>query len=272
LDSKLEEKFHSRLGVVETTILRAAGLGESAVDSRLSDLLRDSVNPSLGILAGLFETRILVSASARSKAEAERLAEPILEEIERRLGDDLIGRRGLTLTEALADQLAERGLRLALIDSATDGRAGAEILERLRPANLACALSTPPGREAAAAGLAAEEFGADLAGLISLAPEDEPATVSSFEVDRTSNDAEGGQKSAALVRILVAPRLAPFFRDRPRGESPSYDGSPEIPGLVEIFKERRSLAGAGRSGPDWRAAFLIFRLWRVLRGIPPRKS
>ncbi|MDR2444081.1 MAG: hypothetical protein LBE31_11240, partial [Deltaproteobacteria bacterium] len=55
LGPRLELKFGSKLGLVRTTIHRAAGLGEGLVDHKLGDLIRQSLNPSLGLLAGPFE-------------------------------------------------------------------------------------------------------------------------------------------------------------------------------------------------------------------------
>ncbi|MDR1546766.1 MAG: hypothetical protein LBU12_08695, partial [Deltaproteobacteria bacterium] len=214
VEPKLEAKFGQRLGVVKTFVLRAVGLGESAVDALLSDLLTASENPRLGLLAGSFETKVTAVVRARSDEEARRLAEPLLAEMERRLGPNCLGRRGQTIFEAVGELLAARGLRLALADSLTEGRAAALFSQATPPAQLAGAISAPPERGGAIERLAAEELGADLVGILSLRPAEGPA--------------EGPTASAV---ILAAPGL-------------SSTKAPGPGGLVEVVRQERRLLGA----------------------------
>ena len=60
----LQEKFD--LGeVIRTKVLKTCGLGESRVDEMISELFRESVNPSIGVLAHPGQVDVRITARAR---------------------------------------------------------------------------------------------------------------------------------------------------------------------------------------------------------------
>jgi molybdopterin-biosynthesis enzyme MoeA-like protein len=240
LGPKLEEKFPSRLGYHRTTILRASGLGESRVDYLLGDLIRDSVNPVLGLLAGPYETRILITSKARDKAEADRLEAPIIAEAIKRLGPNYVGRDGQTMVTSVCEVLKNQSLRLGIIDGVTFGEAAQTFLKLLPPQNLAGTL------EVAADGLKVKEgtdflfnnMGADLVGILSypesflsqgtIQDEDTEITVNIRLLKRNPTEElpievaqdtilVGRTKAAALSRAsaLLALKLYTYLRNLP---------------------------------------------------------
>jgi nicotinamide-nucleotide amidase len=132
---KLREKFPSRLGVVRTTMLMVANLGEGLVDSRLGDLLAGSRNPKLGLLAGQNVTRVVVTTKGRTEAECESLEAPVAREIEKRFGAHFVGR--LEPAAAASKLVMEGGLRLGFVDAATNGLMAAPFLKSLPKKSLA---------------------------------------------------------------------------------------------------------------------------------------
>jgi nicotinamide-nucleotide amidase len=133
---RLLEKFESRLGITETTVLKAAGMGESSVDLLLGDLLRTGPNPYMGLLSGLNETRILITATARTLEETAALTEPLVKETIKRLGPNYLGRGPqASLASAAAALLIEKNLKLGLIDHLTGGRLSAVLTDHLPPAS-----------------------------------------------------------------------------------------------------------------------------------------
>ena len=135
---KLKSKFPDLLGVVRTTTLLVANVGEGVVDSRLSDLLSESVNPKLGLLAGQHLTRVLITSSGRTEEECEKLEAPVAEEVKRRFGDSFVG------TSDPADEAAKliisKGKRLGFADGATIGLAASPFAKKLPAGALAGSL------------------------------------------------------------------------------------------------------------------------------------
>ena len=171
MGDKLAETFPTRLGYHRTTVLRAAGLGESRVDALIGDVVRGSKNPVLGFLAGPFETRILITSIAKDQSEADALEAPIIAEIVSRLGKNYVGRDEQTMLVTAASELKRRSLRLGLADSFTGGLAGQTFLRALDQDNLAGALSVPEKALPEAISFLFGQADADLVGVIQSAPE-----------------------------------------------------------------------------------------------------
>lgn len=143
---RLLEKFADRVGVTETTVLKAAGFGESSVDLILGDLLKIGPNPYMGLLSGLNETRILITAKGRDHEEVARLTEPLAEEVAKRLGPNYLGRGpGASLASAAAEIVKKRRLSLGLIDNLTGGRLATTLTDHLPQANRAPFLTVAEG-------------------------------------------------------------------------------------------------------------------------------
>lgn len=122
LKPKLEERFPDVNSPRHTTILKTAGLGESSVDSLIGDLMGPERNPSIGLLAGRDTVSVLVTASGRNPDEARTLAAPVISELEKRLLGHVFGYGDDSLPSVLARMLKGRGLSLAILDAATQGR------------------------------------------------------------------------------------------------------------------------------------------------------
>ncbi|MDR2386140.1 MAG: hypothetical protein LBE80_00970 [Deltaproteobacteria bacterium] len=181
LGPKLEEKFSTRLGHHRTTIIRASALGESRVDDLLGDLIRSSKNPVLGLLAGAYETRILITSKARDAHEADALEAPIISEVVKRLGPNYVGQGDLTLAKGVCLELKKRSLRLGLVDTFTLGTAERMFLEHLDPENLAALVTADESSIDTVVKFLFETLGADLVGVIQTQEPDQGQSPQSFE-------------------------------------------------------------------------------------------
>jgi nicotinamide-nucleotide amidase len=114
-------------GVVRSRILRCAGIGESALAERVDDLFSASANPTIAFLASSGEVKVRLTAKAASASEADRLIEPVAEEVRRRLGDEVFTSEDESLEQAVVRLLAASGKRLACAESITGGGIGARI-------------------------------------------------------------------------------------------------------------------------------------------------
>ena len=112
---------------IVSRILRSASLGESRVAEIMRDLFEASANPSVAYLASSSEVKVRVTAKAPTRASAEALLEPLVEEIRRRLGDALFTVDDEELEAAVGRLLRSRGGTLACAESLTGGGVGARI-------------------------------------------------------------------------------------------------------------------------------------------------
>jgi competence/damage-inducible protein CinA-like protein len=148
----LRQRFDLHASIVNR-ILRTAGLGESRIDTILSDMLT-AKNPTIGLAAHPGQTDVRITAKADSEEEAYRLIAPVEAEVRRRLGPIIYGTGKESVEEVLLQRLAKVRLTLAAAESGTGGRltsrlstaAGAETaFERGFVANDAAALAATLG-------------------------------------------------------------------------------------------------------------------------------
>jgi hypothetical protein len=244
LKAIVEEILPGGAGAIATFTMKAAGLGESRVDELLKDILRGSSNPYVGLSAGLYETRILVTALASSPEEAEALAAPVMEEIEARLGKHLAGVGEGGTREAAAEILRRKRLRLGVIDSITGGLLAKSLLEHLPPECLAGAVSCAPGL---LHGLNAQNYlsaeGADL--VMSLSSKSSPPA---------------GPDPSQAGKITVVTHI----RDsRPKLVTPSW--ARRSGQKAEDFFQITPMSGPQALLHDRVAALACFQLWGFLR-------
>ena len=116
LTGLLPEKqvFHSR-------VLRFYGIGESALEERLIDLIEKQDNPTIAPYAKEFEVTLRITARAQAVEEAEALILPVEEEIRNRLGQYVYGTGETSLHEVLVEELNRRGETIACAESCTGG-------------------------------------------------------------------------------------------------------------------------------------------------------
>lgn len=101
-------------------VLKFYGIGESALEERLRDLL-SMTNPTIAPYAGMAEVKIRLTARAQTAAEAERLIAPVQQEIVGRVGEYMYGTDDDTLESVAGMALRRAGWTVALAESCTGG-------------------------------------------------------------------------------------------------------------------------------------------------------
>ena len=97
------------------------GKGESAVEALLRERMNALTNPTLAPYAKEGEVMLRVTAKADTRAEAEAMMQPVLEEVRAVLGDLIYGVDVGSLENAVFGLLRERGMTLAAAESCTGG-------------------------------------------------------------------------------------------------------------------------------------------------------
>ncbi|WCK56143.1 competence/damage-inducible protein A [Aneurinibacillus sp. Ricciae_BoGa-3] len=107
--------------IVHSKVLRFFGIGESALEETLMDLIDNQINPTIAPLAKEGEVTIRLTARSASQDEAEKLIAEVEREIESRVGRYIYGYNDESLVSVLVDQLKESGKTAAFAESITGG-------------------------------------------------------------------------------------------------------------------------------------------------------
>ena len=117
----LRRRFDIKHQVIQYKVLRACGLGESAIGLQIKDLMERNRNPSVGTLASIGDIRIRITANANNPEEASSLIENVEKEIRDRLGVLIYGVDDETLQGNIAKDLERLNLTLSVIETFTGG-------------------------------------------------------------------------------------------------------------------------------------------------------
>jgi nicotinamide-nucleotide amidase len=122
----LMEKEHA---TILSHTLFIFGMGESKVEDTLRDMMTSYTNPTIAPYAKQGEVQVRVSAKAGSADEAETMIWPVVEEIQKRLGDVVYGVDAGSLQNAAVEALKEKRLTVATAESCTGGGISAAITD-----------------------------------------------------------------------------------------------------------------------------------------------
>ena len=109
--------------IIHSKVLHFFGIGESILEDKIKDLIRQQSNPTIAPLAGDREVKLRLTAKASSREAAEQLLQPLVEELYRRLGKYIYAEgEHARLEQVLVDELRRRGETVAVAESCTGGR------------------------------------------------------------------------------------------------------------------------------------------------------
>lgn len=114
LSSKSAKKLVSKY-------IRIFGIGESAVEDRLLDIIDAQTNPTIAPYAKGGEVTIRVTAECGMDEKPERLLEPTIQAISQRLGDNVYSTENQEMHEVAAKLLMEKQLTVSTAESCSGG-------------------------------------------------------------------------------------------------------------------------------------------------------
>lgn len=97
------------------------GIGESTVDSIFSSEMNAMTNPSMAPYAKECDCLVQVTAKAKSISEAEKMIRPVMEHVEKRLGEYVYGVDVECIEESVLALLREKPMTFAAAESCTGG-------------------------------------------------------------------------------------------------------------------------------------------------------
>ena len=108
-------------GVIASRTVKTFGIGESAAEALLRDLMNALHNPTLAPYAKPTGTELRITAHAPTREGALRLIAPVEEQVKAILGDKVIGVDVDSLEEVCFALLKDRGLTVGTAESCTGG-------------------------------------------------------------------------------------------------------------------------------------------------------
>ncbi len=106
---------------LESVILRIFGIGESAMETKILDLIDGQTNPTIATYAKEGEVTIRVTASVPKGESAEQILMPVVNEIKKRTGENLYSDKDETLDCVAAGLLLKNNITIATAESCTGG-------------------------------------------------------------------------------------------------------------------------------------------------------
>ncbi|NLN83489.1 MAG: competence/damage-inducible protein A [Firmicutes bacterium] len=101
--------------------LRFFGIGESALEMEILDLVKNQTDPTIAIYAALGEMQMRLTTRAKTKEEADRKLDGLHEKIKAIVGQFIYGTDEDTLFSVVAKQMQAKNLTLSLAESCTGG-------------------------------------------------------------------------------------------------------------------------------------------------------
>ena len=114
---------------IYSSMVKIAGIGESKVESEITDLMDAQSNPTIAPYAKTGEVHLRVTAKAESEEKANELMKPVVDELFRRFGDNIFTtKEEVTLEEAIVELLVAKNMTLTTAESCTAGLLAGRIM------------------------------------------------------------------------------------------------------------------------------------------------
>lgn len=118
---EVQPKLPSSEVFVKRSLIRSFGMGESEVEKRLGGLTARGRNPEVGITASEAVISLSITARAGSAEECDVMSKTVRENVYDCLGSAVFGEGDAQLHEVVTQQLADRNMRIALMEGSTTG-------------------------------------------------------------------------------------------------------------------------------------------------------
>lgn len=114
--------------VLVSETIRTFGIGESSLENKISDIIENQTNPTIAPYVGDMEVRLRVMAKAKNEQEAKMLIDPVVNQIEDRVGNYIYGKGNTSIEEVVGKILVEKNLTVSTAESCTGGLVSAMLI------------------------------------------------------------------------------------------------------------------------------------------------
>lgn len=114
---------------LSSKVLTFSGIGESILETKLFDLIKEQSNPTIAPLAGNGYVTVRLTAKAKTLEQAQEIIKPVENEILKRLNDFFVGYDDIPLELQLMKLLRENELTISSCESLTGGLFASSIVK-----------------------------------------------------------------------------------------------------------------------------------------------
>lgn len=107
--------------VIHSRVLRCFGIGESALEEEIKDMIKGQSNPTIALLGREREIHVRLTALAMDMDQANSLLDDLEERIRARIGHHIFSANGDTLPKVIGELLTAGKLTVACAESCTGG-------------------------------------------------------------------------------------------------------------------------------------------------------
>ncbi len=108
--------------VIYSQVVKICGLGESYVETEISDMIDSQSNPTIAPYAKTGEVHLRITASAENENEAKKLIKPVVKELKSRFKENIYTTdMDKNLEDVVVELLTKKGLTLTTAESCTGG-------------------------------------------------------------------------------------------------------------------------------------------------------
>jgi len=123
-DNELLPYLREKFGLSQTIhyrVLKVADIGESAVDDRIGQLIAESDNPTVGVLAHPGQVDVRIAARADTKDRAAGLIDPVEEQVRILLGNHVFATDDETIHSVTGELLKAEGITISTCEDLSGG-------------------------------------------------------------------------------------------------------------------------------------------------------
>ncbi|HUT69325.1 MAG TPA: CinA family nicotinamide mononucleotide deamidase-related protein [Desulfatiglandales bacterium] len=124
----LRKTFNLSGGLIKIRVLKTCGLGESAVDDKISDLMAKGTNPTVGVLAHPGQVDIRIAVKGNDEATIDRMLDEMADVIGGRLGVNVFGRDGESIEDVVGLLVRKAGVTIVSVENLTGGLVSQRLL------------------------------------------------------------------------------------------------------------------------------------------------
>ncbi len=113
---------------IYSAMVKICGVGESAAETQIADLIAAQSNPTIAPYAKVGEVHLRVTAKAKDEKEAKKMVKPVVKELKERFGKSVYtADESVTLEQTVIGMLKEKGMTLTTVESCTGGLLAARL-------------------------------------------------------------------------------------------------------------------------------------------------
>lgn len=114
--------------ILESKVLRLFGIGESLLEDKIIDIIKEQSNPTIAPYVGNMDVTLRITAKAKNKIEAKELISKVEEKIRERVGEFIYAKGDTSIEEVVSKLLVEKNMTISTSESCTGGLVSASLI------------------------------------------------------------------------------------------------------------------------------------------------